>query len=211
MRGLIIKDVLVARKTIKTYVVFLLGYLFLVMMGFFDIAVCVSMGQVVLMMIPITAFTYDEAAKWNRFSLALPVSRRMLVGARYGFLGLITLCITAYNLLIGMLFLMTKKGSMEEIVTSLLMSVAVGLFYSAFMIPLCYKLGPERARPFMFILFLLPVGVILLFSQMDVKLNLGTVTPGSFITFCVAGVLVGLLAMLASYLISCRIVERQEF
>ena len=85
MTGLVLKDMLVMRKTLKTYVLFLAFYLLLAVIGLFPISTITAVTQIIIMMLPLSAFSFDELAKWDRYALTFPTGRRSLVGARYLF------------------------------------------------------------------------------------------------------------------------------
>ena len=75
MYGLIWKDFLVLRKTLRLYVLFLLGYLGMALLGIFDLTFVTTFCVVILMILPISAFSYDEFARWDRYARTLPLSR----------------------------------------------------------------------------------------------------------------------------------------
>ena len=96
MTGLVLKDMLVMRKTLKTYVLFLAFYLLLAVIGLFPISTITAVTQIIIMMLPLSAFSFDELAKWDRYALTFPTGRRSLVGARY----LFTLVMAAADLVL---------------------------------------------------------------------------------------------------------------
>lgn len=80
MTGLIVKDFLVMRKSIKTYILFLLFYFVMAALGIFPISFITAMVQIIIMMLPLSAFSYDELSKWDRYAFSLPLSRRAVGG-----------------------------------------------------------------------------------------------------------------------------------
>ena len=91
MTGLILKDILVMRKSLKTYLLLILFYLILSAAGGLPISFCLSFIEVLLMVLPLSAFAYDELSHWDKAVFALPLSRQTVVKARYGFLLLLVL------------------------------------------------------------------------------------------------------------------------
>ena len=84
------------------------------------------------------------------------------------------------------------------------------------MLPLCYKLGPERARPYLYLVVFLPV--ILLFITYKLGfLNglelffLSGRSEGSILALFSLLPLAALAGLWASYLAACRVVEAKEF
>lgn len=91
MTGLMMKDALVMRKTLRLYALFLLFYSGLAVLGVFPMSMALAMVEVIVMVLPISSFSYDEAAKWDRYAAVLPVGRTAVVKARYLFLLLVLL------------------------------------------------------------------------------------------------------------------------
>ena len=83
MIGLMWKDLLCLRKGIAVYMVVAAAYLLMLAAGFWDISVVASVLAVIVCALPCSCFSYDYIAKWDRFGLALPVSRAQVVLARY--------------------------------------------------------------------------------------------------------------------------------
>ena len=99
---------------------------------------------------------------------------------------------------------------------SLAFCLGYGLLVADILLPLCYKLGPERARPYMYLVVFLPV--ILLFG--GAQLGMFDALDLSFLNRMPETMLVGAFSLTAlipllglglSYLISCRIIEGKEF
>lgn len=82
MTGLMMKDALVMRKTLRLYALFLLFYSGLAVLGVFPMSVALAMVEVIVMVLPISSFSYDEAAKWDRYAAVLPVGRTAVVKAQ---------------------------------------------------------------------------------------------------------------------------------
>lgn len=216
MTGLVWKDILVMRKTLKTYVLFLAFYLLLAVMGMFDLSVVTAMVNVIVMMLPIGAFSYDEAAKWDRYAMAMPLGRRAVVGARYLFVLLIALCAAAFGMLACVLMSIMGRNDLTQSLATVLVSLGVGLFIADVVMPLCYKLGPERARPYFYAVVFLPIvalfGVYKLGFLDGVDLSWIDALPDAGILGVFAIIpLVTLAGLGFSFLISCRIVQRKEF
>ena len=114
MRGLIWKDFLVLRKTLRLYVLFLLGYLGMALLGIFDLTFVTAFCAVILMILPISAFSYDEFARWDRYARTLPLSPRQLVGGRYLFVLLLMLAVAAIGAVSAVLLSFTGSADLWE-------------------------------------------------------------------------------------------------
>ena len=69
MTGLVLKDFLMMRKTLKTYVLFFVLYFGMSIAGIFPISVVTSMVTVIIAVLPISTFSFDETAKWDRYAV----------------------------------------------------------------------------------------------------------------------------------------------
>ena len=217
MTGLILKDILVMRKTLRTYVLFLLFYAALAMMGLFSLSVVTAMVEVIMMMLPIGAFSYDEQAKWDKYAFTMPLSRRQIVSARYGFTLIMALGSAAFGLLACVvLSFIDPTQLLAENLAAVLVALGIGLFIADVLLPLCWKLGPERARPYLYVVVFLPVLALFGLSKLGVLDTMdfswldGLSTPGVLGVFALIP-LAALAGMVLSWLWACRILEQKEY
>lgn len=211
MTGLILKDFLVLRKTLKTYLLFLIFYLIMALLGLFSISFITAFVQVIVMILPMSSFAYDDLAKWDRYAMALPLGRRAVVRAKYAFVMLMILASAAFALLSCVALSITAAQPVEENLAAGVGALSVGLLAVDLTLPLNYKLGPERARPFLFAIIFLPVLLIVLAARAGWLDRLEQL-PRSVVLPLVGLIpLLILLGLPVSYLISCRIVEQKEF
>lgn len=218
MSGLLWKDILVSRKNLKFYIYFLLAYFALAVLGIFEITFVTTFSTIILMMVPVSAFSFDEAAKWDRFCRSLPLESRDIVGARYLFTLLILLVLAACSSMCAVALTLLDLGnaSLIENLASMLGSLGAGLFIVDVMLPLCFKLGPERARPYLFAVILIPFVAVFLLLGFGPDLGLSLEFLNQIPETSALGViallpLAGLACLGLSFLISCRIVDRKEF
>ena len=218
MTGLIWKDALVMRKNIRFYVIFMLAYFGLAVLGVFDASIVISFSTVIIMVLPISCFSFDETAKWDRFCRSLPLESRDIVGARYLFTLLILLVLAACSSMCAVALTLLDLGnaSLIENLASMLGSLGAGLFIVDVMLPLCYKLGPERARPYLFAVVLIPFVGLFLLLRFGGDLGLSLEFLNQLPELNALGViallpLAGLACLGLSFLISCRIVDQKEF
>lgn len=217
MTGLIMKDLLVSRRSLKAYLGIMLFYAVLTFLGVFNFAFVTAFVSVMLIMLPIGAFTYDEQAKWDRYAMALPLGCKAVVGARYGFTLLVALTSLALTLLSGVAVSVTDQGSFLEVMVSGLGTLAAGLLIADILLPLCYRLGAERARPYLYAIIFIPVIVLFLAFRMGVHIDtswldrLALASPGALLALSALPVLAALALMFVSYLISCRVAANKEY
>ena len=211
MTGLMVKDFLVMRKSIKTYILFLAFYFVMAALGIFPISFITAMVQIIIMMLPLSAFSYDELSKWDRYAFSLPLGRRAVAGARYLF---------ALSLaLFGLVSCLVLSGffhdpNLVENCLTVMVSLGLGLLYCDILLPLTYKLGLERARPYFYLVIFLPIILLVGASKLGMLDGLSfleQIPEATAIAFALLLPLLPLFGMVVSYLISCRILERKEF
>ena len=216
MIGLITKDFLVMRKALKSYVLLMGIYIILAYLDFFDYSFIITFIQMVLAVMPISAFAYDEQAKWDRYAMSLPLGRRGVVGARYLFvLGLTLFTVAAGLAGTALLYLVHQADPLEMFVT-LMVSTTIGLLIPTILLPLSYKLGAERARPYLYAIIFIPIIAVVLLVKagvLDMSLLKGMdlLAPTALAGGAVLLPLAGLAAFGVSYLISCRIAAGKEY
>ena len=127
MTGLILKDVLVLRKALRSYALFLFFYMGMAAVGLFSISFITAFMQVIVMILPMSAFAYDEQAKWDRYALTLPVGRRAVVTARYLFVLLMIFTASLFALASCLLLSLVQQADMMENLGTAAVSLALGL------------------------------------------------------------------------------------
>ncbi|MEY8402583.1 ABC-2 transporter permease [Oscillospiraceae bacterium 44-34] len=216
MTGLIMKDILVMRKTLTSYLFIMVLYAVMALLDIFNFGFIITFVQVMLMILPITAFAYDEQAKWDRYAMSLPLGRSKVVGARYLFVLVLALCTFSLALFgIAIIYLLQQEDLVEMLLT-LMVSASIGLLVPAIILPLNYKLGAERARPYLYTVIFIPVIIVVLLSKLDLldlsALNaLEALSPAFIIGGAALLPLVGLAVLFISYLISCRVAAGKEY
>ena len=206
MTGLIWKDFLVMRKALKSYVLLIGVYILLAYLDFFDYSFIITFVQVALSVLPISAFAYDEQSKWDRYAMSLPLGRRGVVGARYLFVLALTLLTMAAGL----------AGTALLYLVTLMVSTAIGLLIPTILLPLSYKLGAERARPYLYAIIFIPVIALVLLAKagvldMSMLKGMDLLAPTALAGGSALLPLAGLALLFVSYLISCRVAAGKEY
>lgn len=211
MTGLVLKDFLVLRKALRTYVLFLIFYLILAIFDLFSISFITAFVQIIVMILPMSSFAYDDLAKWDRYAMTLPLGRRAVVRAKYAFVLLMILVAATFALLSCVALSITAAQPVEENLAAGVGALSVGLLAVDVTLPLNYKMGPERARPFLYAIIFIPVILIVLAARAGWLDNLEQLPPSVVLPLLGLIPLVILLSLPVSYLISCRVVEQKEF
>ena len=208
MTGLITKDFLVMRKMLRSYLLMIVVYTILAYLDFFDYSFIITFVQVALSVLPISAFAYDEQSKWDRYAMSLPLGRSRVVGARYLFVLLLTLFTVAFGLAGTALLYLAHQADFLEMFVILMVSSAIGLLIPTILLPLSYKLGAERARPYLYAIVFIPVIAVVLLAKagvLDMSMLKGLAGGSALLP------LAGLALLFVSYLISCRVAAGKEY
>ena len=216
MTGLILKDLFVMRKVLRSYLLLIVIYAILAYLDFFDYSFIITFIQIILAVLPISAFAYDEQSKWDRYAMSLPLGRSKVVGARYLFVLALTLFTVAMGLAGTALLYLVQQADPLEMFVTLMVSTTFGLLMPIILLPLSYKLGAERARPYLYALVFIPIIAVVLLVKagvldMSMLKGLDLLTPTDLAGGSTLLPLAGLAGLAVSYLISCRVAAGKEY
>ncbi len=209
MTGLILKDLLILRKTLRSYLFMLIVYAGIAFTGVWSADIVGVLLVVMVVMLPMNVFAYDKQAKWDTYGLALPVGRTKTVAARY--LCVLLLCLLSVGLTAILGVMLYAAGRVEEPVEFLVSCSVMGLMsvlVNAIMLPFLYKFGPERARMMFFgimggILLLVVAALFPLGGLEWLKsLELAEPTPAQAAAIPAIAAVAGLALLAVSFLLS---------
>lgn len=207
MKGLIVKDLMVAGKQIRTALVIVLFY---AVLFWRNAAVLVGLMSLMCMMTVVSSFSYDEASRFLSYAAALPVARRTIVRAKYA-LGFGLLALGAggsalLTMLVGVLA--GGLASLEALGAAAGCTLAMG-FMLCLTLPLMFRLPVERARVFMTLAMIVPTLLIVTLMQVaDVPLAALERAPWPLLLAGMALLLAVCAA--ASYRIAVRLVQQRD-
>lgn len=208
MTGLILKDFLILRKTLRSYLLMLAIYVAVAFLGYWSASFVGGFMMVMVSMLPMNVFAYDKQAKWDVYGLSLPVGRTKTVAARYLAVLIMFAASAVLTTVLGVA--LNIAGRMEERLEEYLLScaicVVIAMLINAVMLPLLYKFGPERARIMLFgvmgvialvaVVFLIPLGGLEWLKSLDAP------TLEQIAAVPVAAVIAGLVLLVLSFLLS---------
>ncbi len=205
MTGLIKKDFYLSVSMFKSYVLVAAVFALLTLAGIYDISFFVTYMSVMCIMIPVNLFAYEEQARWDKYAAALPSGRAGVVKARYLFTVLVCLGSLAFALLLQLivaLFTGAQGQERTDLLLSGLFPAAYGCFMNAILLPLLFKFGSQKGRIYLILALGVGVGVIFggLTGLKEMGISLSELTLPLFVL-----PVVGLLALIPSYLLSRRI------
>lgn len=207
MKGLIVKDLMVAGRQIRTALVIVLFY---AVLFWRNVSVLVGLMSLMCMMTVVSSFSYDEASRFISYAAALPVARRTIVRAKYA-LGFGLLALGAggsalLTLLVGVLA--GGLASLEALGAAAGCTLAMG-FMLCLTLPLMFRLPVERARVFMTLAMIVPTLLIVTLTQVaDVPLAALERAPWPLLLAGMALLLAVCAA--ASYRIAVRFVQQRD-
>ena len=182
MSGLIVKDFLILRKTLRSYLLILAIYVAVAFLGYWSASFVGGFMMVMVAMLPMNVFAYDKQAQWDVYGLSLPVGRTKTVAARYLAVLIMFTASAVLTTVLGVV--LTIAGRMEESLGEYLLACAIcvvmSMLVNAMMLPILYKFGPERARIMFFgvmgvialagVVFLIPLGGLDWLKALDAPL-----------------------------------------
>ena len=215
MNGLLYKDLLNLTPTLK----------YLVFMALIFCVVFIPLGNelpvyITLIMfgalLPTTAISFDTAARWDKYAVSLPVTRREIVVARYQLMvgGICVAGIISLIIAVAMMILMPGEGIFLPYFSPLMLMVlfvACGLLLGSIALPLTLKFGVEKMRYIIMVIVLTPVVVIF---GMSFFADLSGITPTDPVLMpVIIGVLLAVTALFVyvSFWLSVRIYAKKEF
>ncbi len=174
MRGLLLKDIYLAKKYCRAFLLILLVFAVAGFLpdanAYFIFYPCLIAG-----VLPVTLISYDERDKWNVYAQTLPFTKAQLVSAKY-ILGLcsslLTLAITAS----AQAFRMVKAGTFapQECVSLILVLCSICLFTPSVTLPLIFKFGTEKGR----LAYYLFIGICFALTSVLTKVKHFALLPG---------------------------------
>ena len=209
MTGLILKDLLILRKTLRSYLFMLIVYVGIAFTGVWSADIVGVLLVVMVVMLPMNVFAYDKQAKWDTYGLALPVGRTKTVAARY--LCVLLLCLFSVVLTAILGAALYAVGRVEEPMEFLVTCSVMGLMsvlVNAIMLPFLYKFGPERARMMFFGIMggivLLVVAALFPLGGLEwlKSLELAEPTPAQAAAIPAVAAVAGLALLAVSFLLS---------
>lgn len=218
MRGLLIKDMkLMLRQKRSLLVVAGMGVMLMFTNG--QPSSAIAYIVMLLTIFTISTISYDEYENGMNFLLTLPINRKTYVQEKFLFAGILALgsCVFA----VAMAYMISMAKSIETSIQELFIVggsvTAVALVIFAIILPLQIKFGAEKGRIAMFAVFAavgvssaLAVKVMeMIDGKQSDKLRLfSELTPGFIVILALFALI---LVLLASYVISVKIISKKEY
>ncbi len=211
MLGLIKKDLLMIKSSIRVYALWLVVYVILEIIEGENYIISYLPVFVVFMMM--TTFSYDEYNKSDAYISTLPCGKKNVVKAKYLTTIILFIAFAILSICCATILSFTNSDlQLQDILVTILGVIfGVSVFQSIFY-PLIYKFGIEKSRIAIIILVFGFVGIIALFSKLNIniKLSLGVTNFLDNYWFIIFS-LIEMLVIYISYRISAHIYMKKEF
>ncbi|QNM06801.1 ABC-2 transporter permease [Qiania dongpingensis] len=207
MKGLLLNEFLTMRKVIAMYLgILILYYAFGVfgrgMAGVQIFAVFFSA------MLVIYSFSYEEKSGWISYVNVLPVSRAQVVLSKY-ILSLIAMGAAAGGgALIQTIMNLKSHVRLDNGLWVSIMAFCVASFFLSLIIPILFKMGAEKCRIILVVIFLIPFMTIMLIEKTGVE---PAFTIQDLIAMTPLIVLCAVIFMILSCMLTLRIYSKKEF
>ncbi len=212
MKGLLIKDLCnlrqIGKQTVIVAAVLVAWSIFMNTPQVFSMVIVIY-----CMMLMFTAMSYDEMANFDKYAMTLPVTARDLVRTKY----VLLLILFGAGLLAGFLeegisFLAGAREDISLVEAGAALLVTAFLYLMAFevLLPVMFRLGMEKARLFLVLIFVVIFGIlsggVMLMKNLGIQLTAQLVMAliGAWAALAVAG-------FFLSYRISVGIVRKKEW
>lgn len=159
MKGLLVKDFLNLKRYFRTVLLMVFFYVVLALTNG-NISFISAMITLLFAMMAITSFSYDETAKWDKYGLSLPVTRKETVLSKYILSVLLIVMGSVLSLIGGLIYGIVKNNlSIIELMRVTYAIFCAAILYNCIIVPLIYKFGVEKLRLIMVAVFAIPFGI----------------------------------------------------
>lgn len=166
-------------------------------------------------MMIVTTFSFDDNAKWTRYAMIMPISKKDLVCGKFIVLAIFCTIGSIFGLLFGSISgLITNKitfnlAEIGELLFLTFVAWTISLIFGSMSIPLVFKFGAEKGRVLLFVSFLLPAAICFGIYKLLGILGIELTDQLVFILLCCSPI-IALIWSYAMYQISYKIFSKQE-
>lgn len=217
MIGLMIKDFVNLKKNIKVFSLVTLLYGFIALTSE-DASFFSSIFTMLIAILTLSAYSYDEIAKWDVYALTMPVSREDMVRGKYAIMLSLTLIgsvvSTVFTLVLNSIL---RKGELTAGMAGCWVGAAIVILFYCIALPFITKLGVEKARMIFFAIYIIPFGIFYFVGKavkegkLSIPENLVNIGSRLLDNAYLLLPLVLLFALALSYTISVQIYQKKEF
>lgn len=216
MKSLILKDLYNIGHNARTMFLLLLVFVILLVPQI-GVTGYITTSSILCSMMIITTFAFDDAAKWTKYAMIMPVTRKDVVLSKFIVLLIFTAIGAVSGMILGLVggivFHKFDIASIEDWIT-LPAAAGIGLviafFFGCIVIPLLFKFGAEKARILSIVAFVVPVAICLAVYHILTAVGI-TVNDAALSIIIWISPAFALIWAVLMYKVSCRIFDHQEF
>ncbi|MBR3969658.1 MAG: ABC-2 transporter permease [Ruminococcus sp.] len=151
MKGLLLKEFFMLKKNSIGFLLFIAVFL---IGGFKGNPAVLFMLPLYMAILLYGHMNFDEQCKWQQYSMAMPYGRKMIVSSKYVAMAIAAVVSSIIvTIFYGVGIAIDATGfSSSSIVSSIILSLAIGIIYPTFILPLAYKFNSEKGRTIMLFL-----------------------------------------------------------
>lgn len=218
MKGLLLKEWYMVQRYRNTYLLYMLIFggagIFTGNTGMYSIMAVVFMTS-----IPLSSFSVDETCKWDKMAITTPLSRHQIVASKYlMMLGCILFSVLCAAVAVGIGAIVRPENTdFMAGITSVSAGLGVMAIMMMVLLPILFKVGAEKGRIMMMLVFGGSFMAILVGSMLLSRLAKASgyvsqaVTSSVIFGSLVVMPLVVLLGLFVSYKVSCAVYAKREF
>lgn len=205
MKGLILKDILNFKNQQGKTFLLLIAIYFIIALQMHSSSFFAGVWMIIGVSLPISSIAYDEKAKWDKYALTMPVTRKDIVTEKYL---LAALCVVTGNIIsLPIIAVIDKRLDMESLLVCGLM-IGIGFLFNAVILPFVFRFGSENARTIMIIVIAIPFLAAYLLSKLN--LDIAGILEQNAKMIGMTAVVSVVVIYVVSYVISVLIMERKE-
>lgn len=165
-----------------------------------------------LMMMAISSFSYDEYYKWDSYALLMPLKRKTVISSKYVMIILLAALSIAVSLLMSaVLSLMQGELDLLETLIRALSSTTIFLVIYSFVIPVVVYYGAEKGRYAYIGIIVCLVLIVLAINRIYPLTNIIVFLSAESGLLMALLPLAGIVLLYLSYLISLHLYSKKEF
>ena len=209
MKALLYKDLLTLWKQLRMYLLMCVIFQ-LASIGGADFEFMRFYPLILVSSLPNTLMAYDERSGWERYALALPVSRRKLVSAKY-LIGLLLIAGAFALAAVTGLVRSWQEGVFDPFgyFFELCVLLTLGISVMSVALPMTFRLGTEKGRLMNMVCYGILAAALVIAVMVGDKLGLSEMTLNEWVI--VPFLIIPAVELPVSWALSVHWYEKREF
>lgn len=209
MKGLILKDLYMTFKYMKSLILIIAVFLAVSVWGsdnnIFRFYPCIIASSM-----PVTLLAYDDRSKWSIYSRTLPYTARQLVSVKY-IMGMI-FSFSAYILSVcstACYMVFNDKFNMNELAVTASTLLIIMLIIPTAVFPLSFRFGAEKGRMLFVVIAIALLAAVMISIPLSSVYSDSAICPTFNIYFLIMDI-ISIILYVISWLISVKLYKKRE-